>query len=548
MKTTAGTRVIFTTIAFLGAVGVPAAAQTCSGTLTGAPQEQNSTFTDPNMFGGHWNAQTFTALADGCLTSITFSIMRHDGPHGQLPGDLGVQIYNTVPRTCQGSPCTKPVVPLGLGGVNSPLANAIVPAASVSTSGGDITVTFSTPPILANGAVYALVLHQMAPGSGDVNSDGGVGNAYYAVGLDNRSGNNGILDQYAGGQYWRTPPTVWNSPPGDGALLDFADFSFCIDTNCGGSPPQGLGCTNTVGSVCCGLTQGAFGNSKTVATSLGNNDCCNPIGFGLLPAAACSGVNVFYGDPNATTIGIHNTRSVTIGGGSSTPNAPLDGACSGTPVPLTFGTTFGGDMNTLLAYLPATGTPDKFSTSGPNAPGSDTHYTAANQVPCKNSGNSCGNGAGTLAGNAMATAIDIFISNAISNLGGITYPAGFLPPGFDGFSLPPAGTLLCTKRSGADKTLGTGDDVCQAFAYPSCVASKTVGDVLAAADSYLANGSDLLGCNASELNASLYNITNQFDQCGQVIACPVLCAFGRCSNTGKSCSGDFDCAGVFACP
>jgi hypothetical protein len=44
------------------------------------------------------------------------------------------------------------------------------------------------------------------------------------------------------------------------------------------------------------------------------------------------------------------------------------------------------------------------------------------------------------------------------------------PTGFGVFTLDfDENNLICTKRSGPDGDLGTGDDICEAFLYPSCV-------------------------------------------------------------------------------
>jgi len=118
--------------------------------------------------------------------------------------------------------------------------------------------------------------------------------------------------------------------------------------------------------------------------------------------------------------------------------------------------------------------------------------------------------------------------------------SAFTVSGFRGFTLPSAGTLVCTKRSGDDKTLDTGDDICQAFSYPSCVAALTVKQVQDAANCLLATGaSNTAGCpgspsvssSASDLNNALSNANVQFDQCGNVINC-----------------GSVTTAGVFTCP
>lgn len=292
---------------------------------------------------------------------------------------------------------------------------------------------------------------------------------------------------------------------------------------------QNLGpdsCTNEVGSFCCGLTQGAYGAPNSVATAAGTGTCgtcsvtttqscltdancpsgqtCNGAtltGAGFIPAAICQGCNPFTGDPNATTIGIHGTRAVTL-----------------------------NDLATLIAYLPAGGTPKQFNTTGPIAPGTDTHYFGGSIGASQNiSGSgSKGNGGGALSGQTMACELNDFLSSCgIGPTGGGSFTAS----GFGGFELPSAGTLVCTKRSGGDKVLGTDDDVCQAFSYPNCVEGLTVAQVQACANSQLGTGSNSCDCTASELTAALNNINVEFDQCGNVIECP-----------------ESQTAGVFTCP
>jgi len=120
--------------------------------------------------------------------------------------------------------------------------------------------------------------------------------------------------------------------------------------------------------------------------------------------------------------------------------------------------------------------------------------------------------------------------------------SAFTVSGFRGFTLPSAGTLVCTKRSGDDKTLDTGDDICQAFSYPSCVAGATVSAVNLAANCLVAGAGygsapctgvspALQGCTATDLNNALSNANVDFDQCGNVINC-----------------GSVTTAGVFTCP
>ena len=59
-------------------------------------------------------------------------------------------------------------------------------------------------------------------------------------------------------------------------------------------------------------------------------------GLGYLPAANALGHNAIAGDPNATTIGVHVTRAVTIAPSSS------GGGTSA---------TFPTDLSTLIAYV-----------------------------------------------------------------------------------------------------------------------------------------------------------------------------------------------------
>jgi hypothetical protein len=284
-------------------------------------------------------------------------------------------------------------------------------------------------------------------------------------------------------------------------------------------------CTNTPGSFCCGLTQGAYGGPNTVATAGGACPTCNSgvcssdssvscttaaecppdPGLGFLTAAACQGCNAFTlvgtepTDSNATTIGVIGTRSVTL-----------------------------NDIQTLIAYLPSGGTASRFNTTGPIAPGPSTNYSGGNIGGSQNvSGSgSKGNGAGVLAGQTMACELNSFLSACPTPFGGTD--TTFTASGFGGFQV---GSLVCTKRSGPDDVVGTGDDVCQAFSYPACAVGKTVQQLVDCANAYMATGSSTCGCSASDLNVALSNVNQEFDQCGNVIDC-----------------GSVTTAGVFTCP
>ncbi len=116
-------------------------------------------------------------------------------------------------------------------------------------------------------------------------------------------------------------------------------------------------CVNEVGSICCGLTQGAYGAPNSVATTLGTNpeDPCSGDGLGFLVSAFCGGCNAFDGDPNASTVGVHPTRSVTM-----------------------LGIDFFDSLNALICYLPGGGPPNALkATTG------DKHYPP--NASCTNS-------------------------------------------------------------------------------------------------------------------------------------------------------------------
>lgn len=248
-------------------------------------------------------------------------------------------------------------------------------------------------------------------------------------------------------------------------------------------------CLNEVGSLCCGLTQGAYGAPNSAATAAGTGTCgVDLTDAGYIPAAACDGCNVFDSAcDNATTIGLLGNNSVTI-----------------------------KNLTDLITYLPAGSTAGKLKSNAEKcfSPFLNGDLTG---------GGSKGSGGGVLSGQTMASQINAFLSDecGVGPTGGAE---SFTAVGFGGFTLPDAGVLVCTQRSGPDKVLGNGDDICQAFGYADCVAGSMVSDVLDCANYYLAHGNDGLNpycsCSASELNNALSNINVQFDQCGIVVECP----------------------------
>jgi hypothetical protein len=244
-------------------------------------------------------------------------------------------------------------------------------------------------------------------------------------------------------------------------------------------------CPAAACTTCCTLSQGAYGAGNSVANC--DTAGCNPIsgGTGFIPALISSGNDPFSGDPNATTIGCHPTKSVTV-----------------------------DNQSTLIAYLPATTGPGQLTVVG------DQHYSTGGAIPDPQGTGSEGQGGGTLSGQAMTMGLNLFLSG--KTLGSFTVPAGL---GLVTF--PSAGTLVCTRRAGEDKILGNGDDVCQAFSYPNCVAGKTVSEAVGAANAFLCSGntsgqpSPLNTCTGSELDDALATLIQQYDACGSTITCPV---------------------------
>ncbi|MCL5746029.1 MAG: hypothetical protein M1541_19230 [Acidobacteria bacterium] len=241
-------------------------------------------------------------------------------------------------------------------------------------------------------------------------------------------------------------------------------WSDCSNLKIGGNT-----CTNVVGAPCCSFTQGAYGNEGSAAMCMGPT--CNSItgGQGLIPALA-SGVFNQGAAPNATTIGIYSLKSVTL-----------------------------ADYTTLLAYLPGTGTPGSLTITGDNT------YSVTTPIP------GGGFGGGTLASQTMTSQLNAFISGKTVPGFNAGQPTTFtIPAGFSSFTLPAAGTPVCT--------MGAGGTI-RKFTYPACVAGQTIGNVQSIANIQLATGSNAM-CTPGDLTTALDNMNKQFDECAVVIACP----------------------------
>jgi hypothetical protein len=66
-----------------------------------------------------------------------------------------------------------------------------------------------------------------------------------------------------------------------------------------------------------------------------------------------------------------------------------------------------------------------------------------------------------------------------------------IPAGLGSVALPAAGTLMLTRRAGEGKMPGNGDDVRQAFSFPSRVAGATVSQAVAAANLFVWSGNTI---------------------------------------------------------
>ncbi len=254
-----------------------------------------------------------------------------------------------------------------------------------------------------------------------------------------------------------------SSPPACGTATE--------DEDC--SAEHREGCVNSPGGSCCTLSQGCFGAWNSQCNCTGES--CNP---------------------------------VTDGTGYITANpACLPESADGVTIV---------NQTTLISELPASGQAGQIT-----SPGS---YDCASGAPScglpgwsgqgsdPNQGGTNGQGGGALTGHTLSLNLSACLGDA----------AAFVQPssGLGSFVLPTTGTLLCTKRSGEDKLPDTGDEVCEAFAFPACVSGLTVAQVQACADEFLSTGADSCGCSKSDMTAAMGAIIRTFDSCGTVIACP----------------------------
>jgi hypothetical protein len=153
-------------------------------------------------------AQTFLVPAGGAsclqLLGVTIALRKDAGTSGVF-GDVKVAVWTTS---------------LGMPSAEIATATAIIPEASISTTMADYDVTFSNPPSLIAGGLYAIV----------VTSSGTTGSKSYVVG-------GSTANPYADGQRWHTGDQVtWGGNSSHDIRLTLC-FRPC---------PQG-GCTLTQG-------------------------------------------------------------------------------------------------------------------------------------------------------------------------------------------------------------------------------------------------------------------------------------------------------------
>jgi hypothetical protein len=245
-----------------------------------------------------------------------------------------------------------------------------------------------------------------------------------------------------------------NCDDGDLCTADSCDpASGCVHTpipNCGGQ----------TGNAFCTLTQGAYGASNGAANGPQGSVTNNP---SILPAS----------------IGAPGTGlSVTVNTQAS-----------------------------LIAFLPANGTPNVLCGNPmPVACPGDLVINGAGDVPDPgNGGSSGGDGAGTLAGQALAMTLNVALSNLGAN-----------PPGLGDFQLP---ATFCTCDANGGR---------ETFTIPQCILDNavTVNNLLLLADQAL-RGVPLLQLDAdapscltySTIETALDQLNLGFDNCRTLCSC-----------------------------
>ena len=198
-------------------------------------------------------AQTFTAGLTGPLDRVDLNL-----ENASATAPLTVEIRNTS----GGAPGS------------SVLASASVPAASVSSSGGWVTVEFASPAAVTSGTQYAIVAYT---------ADTGTGTDY----LWGFSGS----DPYAGGNLWgslASPPATWATVSSDD--LAFKTYVANVTTSRVTSPADGKllfwnidASPNQMFTVA-GTSDGSTGDSVEILCLRANST--GGVGFGNVPVQA----------------------------------------------------------------------------------------------------------------------------------------------------------------------------------------------------------------------------------------------------------------------
>lgn len=395
---------------------------------------------------------------------------------------------NVTSQTCNGGQCSADGADCSVDGDCAPAGFCTfhdVIATSGRTGCGAIDVCYTVKQSMCSTAVVAycgnvgLLANATVPKGGQTKSASGLRAVGSGTGTCSGQGGNGSACAATD-----LACTTTLCPSGGTCKYD------AVVCSAGNKEPPD--CTNQVGSHCCGLTQGAYGAPNSVATATGGmcgSPNCSSTGLGFLPAASCASCDAFAGDPNATSIG---------------------NVSAGTPA----NSVRVADLCTLIDWLPAGGPSGVLS--------GDNNYPPIPSGDLSGAG-SKGSGGGALSGQTMAAELNSFLSSCSPPFGG---SSSFVYTDFGGFTLPADGVPVCTRRSGEDKILGNDDDIFQAFTYASCVAGRTVSAVVACANEQLGTGTNSCGCAATDLTNALNNINVQFDQCGEVVDCPVNQAAG----------------------
>jgi hypothetical protein len=250
-----------------------------------------------------------------------------------------------------------------------------------------------------------------------------------------------------------------------------------------------------VGSACGGFALGCDDGNPCTADSCDAQSGCSNI-----PIPGCGTSNTLctltqgaYGAGNGAANGAQGWVTNHLA-----PNQPLPPWI----LPASIGATGTGQsvtVNTqtgLIAFMPTNGGPNQLSLAN-----GDVAISTASDVPDPQGSGSGGDGGGTLAGNALAMTLNLWMSDHGAN-----------PTGLGSYQLSAS---FCTCK---------GNTTAGPFAIPQSVldAATTVEDLLGLANQILAGDPPVsqFGVTYSDVDAALDALNNGFDQCRTVCPCP----------------------------